>query len=143
MAQRGKVFGQEQVKVDAQKQKQFKFGNAQVHRAEFLVFLPQKIGSQSTALGVYALDVPNAPVLIIGIKTLRQLGAKIDTVCDTIEFCKVFSGIHVPLLRGRNGHLLLNLCQDWMPLQASTVSGNLESNLTVDRHEQQKGNSSV
>ena len=37
MAQRGKVFGQEQVKVDAQKQKQFKFGTAQVHRAESLI----------------------------------------------------------------------------------------------------------
>ena len=85
MAQRGKVLGQEQVKVDAQKQKQFKFGNAQVHRAEFLVFLPQKIGNQPTALGVYALDVPNVAILI-GMKMLRRLGANIDTVCDTIEF---------------------------------------------------------
>ena len=114
MTERSLIFGNESIKVESEKKKNFKFGNAQTHRAESLVYLPQRFGNQTTALGVYALDVPNIPVLI-GIRTLRRLGAKIDTAHDTIEFCHVFPGVQVPLLRGRNGHLLLNLCQDWMP----------------------------
>ena len=118
MGLRTATFGPEQVEVDPQMQKNFKFGNAQTHRAESLVYLPQHIGQQRTALAVFALDVPNVPVLV-GIKTLRRLGAQIDTVNDTIEFKGLYPGIHVPLIRGRNGHLLLNLCNDWMQPQVS------------------------
>ena len=67
MKQRGYRFGWEDVNVDPSVHKLFRFGNAQTRHSESLVYLPQKVHGQSTHVGVFALDVPNIPVLL-GIK---------------------------------------------------------------------------
>ena len=105
-------FGDEEVHIDPSQNKEFKFGNGQTRTAASFVHVPQTIGNQKTTLGVYALDVPQIPVLL-GIKTLKRLGAVIDVDSETLEFKKRFPGMQVQLICGQNGHLLLDLCSNW------------------------------
>ena len=105
-------FGEEEVYIDPSQNKEFKFGNGQTRTAASFVHVPQTIGNQKTTLGVYALDVPQIPVLL-GIKTLKRLGAIIDVDSETLEFKKRFPGMQVQLICGQNGHLLLDLCSNW------------------------------
>ena len=58
-------------------------------------------------------------------KTLRRLGAILDTRHDTVEFSSIFPGLTIPLIRGRNGHMLLNLVEDWVPPHYDVVPGQL------------------
>ena len=112
MNQRREIFGAEQVGVMPGRTKRFKFGNAEERSAESFIMLPQKIHGQDTSLGIYTLDVPGVPILL-GIRTMKKLGALIDVSAPSLVFTKVFPGVHIPLTRGKNGHLLLNLCHDW------------------------------
>ena len=105
-------FGEEEVYIEPSQNKEFKFGNGQTRTAASFVHVPQTIGNQKTTLGVYALDVPQIPVLL-GIKTLKRLGAIIDVDSETLEFKKRFPGMQVQLICGQNGHLLLDLCSNW------------------------------
>ena len=84
--------------------KRFKFGNAEERSAESFIMLPQKIHGQDTSLGIYTLDVPGVPILL-GIRTMKKLGALIDVSAPSLVFTKVFPGVHIPLTRGKNGHL--------------------------------------
>eukprot|EP00435_Cladocopium_sp_Y103_P060805 s110_g22.t1 len=118
LGKRFELFGQEDVVIDCSKTKEFKFGNGQTRTAASFVCLPQTIDNQSTTLGIYALDVPNVPILL-GIKTLQKLGAMLDLEHCTLEFRKIFPGKLVQLLKGANGHLLLDLCSDWC-MQSNT-----------------------
>lgn len=77
------------------------------------------VGENYASLGVYAMDVPDIPVLI-GIKTRERLGAVIDVSSRTIEFRWMFPGVKIRLQRGGNGHLLLDLCSNWMSQEADT-----------------------
>ena len=122
MNERSKRFPNEQVHVDPNLKKMFRFGNAETRHAESLVYLPQRFGGFETFLGVHALDVPQIPVLL-GIRSLRRLGAIIDTRKDTIEFSRILPGVDIPLVQGKNGHLLLNLVDDWVPSQMDVGPG--------------------
>ena len=112
LGQRHEYFGDEHVDIDTNTTKEFKFGNGQTRSASSFVCVPQTIGGQSTSLGVFALDVPNIPILI-GIRTLQKLGAVVNVLETCLEFRSIFPGYRVPLVRGNNGHLLLDLCSDW------------------------------
>ena len=112
MSCRRGIFGAEEIGVCTDRVKRFKFGNAQERVAESFVHLPQTIDGVSTSLGVYTLDVPGVPILL-GIKTLGKLGATIAVDPPSLEFTKLFPGVRIPLKRGNNGHLLLDLCHDW------------------------------
>ena len=112
MSLRQREFGQETVGVSANKQKCFKFGNAQQRNSESYILLPQTCQGHVFSLGIYTLDVPGVPVLL-GARTMKRLGAVIDVGNSELMFTKVFPGIRISLVRGRNGHLLLDLCRDW------------------------------
>ena len=112
MSKRHLMFGQERVVVDPARQKKFKFGNAQERVSEGYLQLPQTCSGKSFSLGLYTLDVPGVPILI-GVRTMRRLGAVIDVDRSELIISKVFPGITIPLIRGRNGHMLLDLCVDW------------------------------
>ena len=109
--QRLKHFGPEEIGVDPKRRKRFKFGNAEEKYAESFVLLPQTVNGNKTTLGVYTLDVPGVPILF-GVKTMWRLGAVINVRNMTIEFTRIFPGTMIPLVRGQNGHLMLNLCAD-------------------------------
>ena len=118
---RHEQFGDEDVHIDASITKSFKFGNGQTRSAASFACLPQVVGSHKTTLGIYALDVPDIPILL-GIKTLRKLGAVIDVENQTLEFRHVFPGLAVGLTQGQNGHLWLDLCSDWCPKAPSILA---------------------
>ena len=133
METRASHFGQERVDIDVKRRKRFKFGNAQEREAENYLLLPQVVNGRPTTLGVYTLDVPSVPILI-GIKSLRRLGAIVDVERPALIFRKNFEGIQIPLLRGSNGHLLLDLCKDWCSESRSTPV--IRSAMTLVRDEQ-------
>lgn len=112
MNERRNVFGSEEIGVNVNKRKRFRFGNAEERCSESFLILPQTINGQKTSLGVFTLDVPGVPILL-GIKTMRKLGAVLNVFEPSLIFTKVFPGVRIPLIRGMNGHLLLNLCRDW------------------------------
>lgn len=126
LLQRLQVFGDEHVHIDIHQTKQFRFGNASTQWATSFVHVPQTVGSVNTTLGVYALDVPQIPILL-GITTMKRLGAVIDVERSALEFRKLFPGVQVQLIEGRNGHLLLDLCQDW------TTEASANSSLVSER----------
>ena len=61
---------------------------------------------------MYTLDVPGVPVLL-GIKTMDKMDALLNIRDRTLEFTAIFPGTKIPLIKGQNRHLLLDLCQDW------------------------------
>ena len=44
---------------------------------------------------------------------MGRLGAQICVEEPSLVFTKRFAGIKIPLVRGANGHLLLDVCSDW------------------------------
>ena len=44
---------------------------------------------------------------------MDRLGAVVDTRRRTLEFTEIFPGVRILLVKGQNGHLILDLCQDW------------------------------
>ena len=138
METRFKVFGQERIGVDIHKKKRFKFGNAQERAAESYLLLPQMIQGHSTQLGVYTLDVPGVPILL-GIKSLAKLGAIVDVAKPSLIFTKHFPGVEIPLIRGENGHILLDLCKDWFNPDRTESAMTLD--MTLTENPGQKGTS--
>lgn len=127
MQRRMMKFGEEQVGVDVKRRKRFRFGNAEERSAESYLLLPQIVNGIKTSLGVYTLDVPGVPILL-GIRTMEKLGAVISVADQTIEFTKLFPGTKIPLIRGQNKHLLLDLCSDWNPyFEKEKVSGSSQA----------------
>jgi hypothetical protein len=66
-------------------------------------------------LGVHALDAPGIP-LLISVKTLTALKAILDFEHARICFKDAAPDVWIPLKRSPNGHLLLDLTQDWVPM---------------------------
>lgn len=64
---------------------------------------------------MYSLDVPGVSILV-GVKTMEKRGAVIRVAEKTLEFTKVFPGTKIPLIQGKNKHLLWDLCCDWNPV---------------------------
>ena len=112
MQKRSAVFGQERVDISMSRTKKFRFGNAEEKRSESYLLLPQQVAGHAMSLGVFTLDVPNVPILL-GMRTLRKLGAHIDTVQPAMILTRIFPGTRIPLIRATNQHLLLDLCADW------------------------------
>ena len=133
--------GHEMIEIDTSRRKSFRFGNGESKRSVSHVRLPQTVNGEFTALGVYAMDVPEVPILL-GIKTLRRLGAIIDITHETIEFRRLFPGVRVHLCQGRNGHLLLDMCSDWVTLESySPMNRPIQENLmTVESESKEEPN---
>lgn len=128
MATRYAAFGAEDMGVNPKKVKKFRFGNAQERFAESFVTIPQTIKGMKTSLGVCTMDVPNIPVLL-GVKSMIKLGAVVNVGEPSIMFTKVFPGVKVPLIRGKNGHLLLDLCKDWAEIEERKSSNHAVAHL--------------
>ena len=93
--------------------KNFRFGNGDTKYSESYVLLMQSLGDHTIALGVYTLAAQNVPILI-GIKTLAKLGAVLDTQLGVMVLKAVDQDLIVPLRRSTTGHLLIDLCSNWL-----------------------------
>ena len=129
MSLRQAKYGPEHVTVH-QKHRKFRFGNGQEQRAASYVELPQLLAGCDVKLGVHALDTPGVP-LLLSVKTLNSLKAIIDVNEGMICFTAVKEDHWLPLKRGPNGHLLLDLTTDWFaeqPIEDSAlhVGGQIE-----------------
>ena len=74
--------------------------------------LPQVLAGSDVKLGVHTLDAPGVPFLI-SVGTLQKLKAVIDVDAGYVCFKAVAADHWIPLVRGPNGHLLLDLTEDW------------------------------
>ncbi|CAL1166991.1 unnamed protein product [Cladocopium goreaui] len=116
MQMRAAKFGPEEITVH-QRHKKFRFGNGQEQRAASFVELPQFLAGSGVKLGVHTLDAPGVP-LLLSVKTLQSLKAVIDVDEGMICFTAVRAEHWLPLKRGPNGHLLLDLTTDWYSSEA-------------------------
>ena len=103
----------EQVRVVDQPPKRFKFGNGEYAFSASYILLPQQLGDQEIQLGIFTLDVTGVP-LLVGIRTLRRLGAVLDLSKFIIVFTAVDLSRAIPLKRSPSGHALLDLRGDWL-----------------------------
>ena len=67
----------------------------------------------TVSLGLFTIDASGVPVLI-GIRSLEKLGAIIDCTRGALVLKAVDAALLVPLARSKSGHLLLNLCDNWL-----------------------------
>eukprot|EP00435_Cladocopium_sp_Y103_P026888 s2772_g6.t1 len=93
--------------------KVFRFGNGQTQQSESFVYLKQQVGNHEIKLGAYTIDASGVP-LLLGIKTLERLGAILDTKQGFLVMKMVDPTLVVPLKRSPTGHLLLDLCSNWL-----------------------------
>ncbi|CAE7435688.1 unnamed protein product [Symbiodinium sp. CCMP2592] len=103
----------EEVRVVDQPPKRFKFGNGEYAYSASYILLPQQLGAQAIQLGIFALDVSGVP-LLVGIRTMRRLGAVLDLSRFVIVFTAVDMNRAIPLRRSPSGHALLDLRGDWL-----------------------------
>ncbi|CAK9003417.1 unnamed protein product, partial [Durusdinium trenchii] len=90
MNRRQSKFGYEEIRVNQDVRKTFKFGNGRTLQATSYVEIPQSIGGTHTWLGVHALDTDDRYVpLLLGMRTLERLAAVIDFGSKTASFCAV------------------------------------------------------
>ncbi|CAK9012642.1 Retrovirus-related Pol polyprotein from transposon RE1 (Retro element 1) (AtRE1) [Includes: Protease RE1 [Durusdinium trenchii] len=90
MNRRQSKFGYEEIRVNQDVRKTFKFGNGRTLQATSYVETPQSIGGTHTWLGVHALDTDDRYVpLLLGMRTLERLAAVIDFGSKTASFCAV------------------------------------------------------
>ena len=115
MQKRSEKFGPEEVKVDPNVQKVFRFGNGKTLQSCSYVEIPQTIGGQKTWLGVHTLDTDDHYVpLLLGMRTLERLQASVDFGSKTATFSSV-SPHPVRLQQcARSGHLIVDLTSDWL-----------------------------
>ena len=96
--------------------KVFRFGNGMTQSSESLVCLndlKQQVGNHEIKLGAYTIDATGVP-LLLGIRTLERLGAVLDTKQRYLVLKTVDPTLIVPLKRSPTGHLLLDLCSNWL-----------------------------
>ncbi|CAE7438764.1 unnamed protein product [Symbiodinium sp. CCMP2592] len=117
----------EEVRVVDQPPKRFKFGNGEYAYSASYILLPQQLGAQAIQLGIFTLDVSGVP-LLVGIRTMRRLGAVLDLSKFVIVFTAVDMNRAIPLRRSPSGHALLDLRGDWLS------GGCLVSDLGRDIH---------
>ena len=91
----------------------FSFGNSTENRCLSTASLEVQAGGTPGVLNVHTLDHGQSPVLL-SIDTLRRLGAIIDFNHDLLVFRNLDPGKIVRLARGKNGHQLLPLTDDWL-----------------------------
>lgn len=115
MQRRFEKYGFEEIRVNPDIQKTFRFGNGRTLKASSYVEIPQTIAGVHTWLGVHSLDTDDRYVpLLLGMRTLQRLSAVIDFGTKTACFPSV-SDRFVPLPQcDRTGHLLVDLSSDWI-----------------------------
>ena len=91
----------------------FSFGNSTENKCLSTASLEVQAGGAPGVLNVHTLDHGQSPVLL-SIDTLRRLGAIIDFNHDLLVFRNLDPGKIVRLARGKNGHQLLPLTDDWL-----------------------------
>lgn len=111
MTLRTRKYGQEEVKVH-ERQKRFRFGNGESKKAASYVEIPQQVNGQKINLGIHALDAPGVP-LLLSVKTLTKMQAVVDFGKSRMCLCSVSPTCWIPLKKVANGHLLIDLTQDW------------------------------
>ena len=75
--------------------------------------MKQQVGNHEIKLGAYTIDASGVP-LLLGIRTLERLGAILDTKQGFLVMKTVDPTLVVPLKRSPTGHLLLDLCSNWL-----------------------------
>ena len=93
--------------------KVFRFGNGMTQSSESFVNIKQQVGSHEIKLGAYTIDATGVP-LLLGIRTLERLGAILDTKQGFLVMKTVDPTLIIPLKRSPTGHLLLDLCSNWL-----------------------------
>ena len=91
----------------------FPFWERATKPSESYVLLMQSLGSHSIAVGAHTLAAVRVPILI-GIKSLASLGAVLDTQLGVMILKAVDEDLIVPLRRSTTGHLLIDLCSNWL-----------------------------
>ena len=106
-------FGVEHVQVIDRPQKVFRFGNGQTQTSESFVLIPQTMGTYQIFVGAFALDAPGVP-LLLGIRSLSKLGAILDCSRSVMVLKSVDATLMIPLKKSHTGHLLIDLCDNWL-----------------------------
>ena len=91
----------------------FSFGNSTENKCLSTALLRVTAGGTPGELRVHTLDHGQSPILL-SIEALRRLGAVIDFEADLIAFRHLNDKKIVRLARGKSGHQLLPLTEDWM-----------------------------
>ncbi|CAE7681801.1 RE2 [Symbiodinium sp. CCMP2456] len=91
----------------------FSFGNSTENKCLSTAVLKVTAGGSPGALQVHTLDYGQSPVLL-SVEALRNLGAIIDFSADLAVFRKLDDSRVIKLARGKSGHQLLPLTEDWM-----------------------------
>lgn len=91
----------------------FSFGNSTENKCLSTASLQVSAGGAPGELRVHTLDHGQGPVLL-SVEALRSLGAVIDFKADLAVFRHLDASRVIPLGRGRSGHQLLPLTEDWM-----------------------------
>ena len=91
----------------------FSFGNSTENRCLSTARLGVQADGVAGELNVHALDHGQSPVLL-SVDTLRRLGAIIDFEADLAVFRRLNANRVIRLARGRTGHQLISLTEDWL-----------------------------
>ena len=81
--------------------------------SESFVYIKQLVGNHEAKIGAYTIDATGVP-LLLGIRTLERLGAILDTRQGFLVLKEVDPTLIIPLKRSPTGHLLLDLCTNWL-----------------------------
>lgn len=95
--------------------KVFSFGHGQTETSESFVLIPQALGQHHISLGAFTIDAPDVPHLL-GIRSLDKLGpgAIVDCSRSVMVLKTVDAALMIPLKKSSTGHLLIDLCDNWL-----------------------------
>ena len=91
----------------------FTFGNSSENRCLSTARLQISAGGLPGEMQIHTLEGGESPILM-SIETLRKIGAIIDFEHDLAVFRKIDATKVLRLTRGKSGHQLLPLTEDWM-----------------------------
>ena len=91
----------------------FTFGNSSENRCLSTARLQVTAGGLPGEMQIHTLESGESPILM-SIETLRKVGAMIDFENDLAVFRRIDPSRVLQLHRGRSGHQLLPLAEDWM-----------------------------
>ena len=115
--------------VNAKDPPVFSFGNSTENRCLSTARLQVVANGKRGEMQIHTLEDGESPILM-SIDTLRRVGAIIDFEADLAVFRNLDPGRILKLTRGKSGHQLLPLAEDWMQhSQASAKPGFLSATL--------------
>ena len=71
------------------------------------------MGTYQIFVGAFTLDAPGVP-LLLGIRSLSKLGAILDCSRSVMVLKSVDATLMIPLKKSHTGHLLIDLCDNWL-----------------------------